>query len=68
MMSDVRFGIVTAELQAKPFCLPPRDLTNEELNLIHKRFSKAHPQLPEMNTQLLASILTGKSYRCGEAN
>lgn len=60
LMQDIRFGTTTRQ----PFCLPSRELTAEESNLIFKRFSSEHAELPEMNRLMISGVITVKAYRC----
>jgi hypothetical protein len=66
IMRGVRFGIAGSEQRAKPFCLPPGDLTDEQTNLIRKRFVHANPALQENDPVSLADIMTERAYRCGK--
>ena len=60
LMQDLRFGTSTE----RPFCLPSRDLTAEEHNLIFKKFSAENPRLPEMSRLLISALITTKADRC----
>jgi len=66
-MSDVRFGIVTDKERSAPFCLPSRDLTDEENNLLFKRIKADNSGLIRDNMDdVIAAVVITKSFRCGE--
>jgi hypothetical protein len=64
LMQDVRFGIVTPQLMATPFCLPKRDLTDEESGLIFKMFSADNPQVPPRNLAVVFAVMLTKANKC----
>jgi hypothetical protein len=60
LMQNIRFGTTIRQ----PFCLPNRNLTDQEHNLIFKRFSAKNPGLSEMNRYLLSGVITVKANKC----
>jgi hypothetical protein len=71
LMEGVRFGIVTPQQQQKPFCLPRRDLTNEETNFIFQKIIADNPQLASMDAftaQEIAAVVVVKASKCAPSN
>jgi hypothetical protein len=67
LMNDVRFGNV-----AKPFCVPPGDLTKvyttQQLNFLVSKIVADNPEiLPHMREMIAVVVLT-KSFRCSTSN
>jgi hypothetical protein len=60
LMRDVRFGTPIRE----PFCLPKRDLTAEESNLVYAKFLAENPKLDPLMAATLAGVITIKAARC----
>ena len=69
LMQGVRFGgIVRPYQRALPFCLPAGNLTEEQLNLIHRRFTAENPQMVSRTARLIEGVIVVKVYRCNSSN
>jgi len=68
LMQGVRFGIVGSHQRALPFCLPAGNLTEEQLNLIHRRFTAENPQIESWTARLIEGVIVVKVYRCNSSN
>jgi hypothetical protein len=64
LMGNVRFGVVTPAQMARPFCLPNRDLTDEEHIAVFRRFRAANPQMPELKAMELDGVIKVKAFKC----
>jgi hypothetical protein len=68
LMQGVRFGSVRPQQRALPFCLPAGNLTEEQLNLIHRRFTAENPQIESWTARLIEGVIVVKVYRCNSSN
>jgi hypothetical protein len=60
LMRDLRFGTPISA----PFCLPKRDLTAEEHNLVFTKFWADNQQLQQFNAMMLSAVVATKAARC----
>jgi hypothetical protein len=69
LMQGVRFGgIARPHQRALPFCLPSGNLTEEQLNLIHRRFTAVNPQIESWTARVIEGVIVVKVYRCNSSN
>lgn len=67
LMADVRFGIVTDRERNAPFCLPARELTDQETNLLFTRIkADGHGMIRDGMEDIVAGVVITKAYRCNQ--